>query len=110
MIQNFDLWKLYQVGIKQTYKKKKMENTKLLWHGTRTTDPKMIYEGNEGFDMKFSREGLWGRGLYFAEKASYSKSYAHTEKDGSKGIFLARVNLGEETEIMVNTNETKKLK
>ena len=70
----------------------------MLWHGTRTTEPKLIYEGNEGFDMKFSSEGLWGRGLYFAEKAYYSNGYAHN-KDGTKGIFLARVNLGEVAEI-----------
>ena len=82
----------------------------MLWHGTRLNDPKFIYEGNEGFDMKFSSEGLWGRGLYFADKASYGNSYSHVNTDGSKGIFLARVNLGEVAEIRNSTSETNKLK
>ena len=57
----------------------------------------MIVEGEEGFDMRFASDGLKGRGNYFAINASYScgSNYVHTERDGTKGVFLASVLTGE---------------
>lgn len=66
-----------------------------LWHGTRTTDPDLIIKGEEGFDIKYSSEGMWGRGIYFARDARYSNAqYAYHHGNGQKGMFYARVLLG----------------
>ena len=51
---------------------------KLLFHGTRDTDPKEIYKGDSSFDMRFSRQGPWGKGNYFAVNTSYSDAYTHS--------------------------------
>jgi len=47
--------------------------------------------------MRFAKDGLHGVGNYFAFNAKYSCSanYVHTEPDGSKGVFLASVLVGE---------------
>lgn len=82
-------------------KNKRKTNEKLLFHGTRDTDPKDIFKSEKGFDFRYSSDGLWGRGTYFAVKASYSdRSYAHTRSpDGLKQLLLARVLTGESTEL-----------
>ena len=67
-----------------------------LWHGTRTTDSKCITDSDEGFDIRFSRDGMQGVGNYFALKAEYSAktNFVHNETDGTKGLFMARVLVG----------------
>ena len=57
----------------------------------------MIYEGEEGFDMRFARNGSRGVGNYFAIHSSYStkEPYVHVQPDGKKGVFLAKVLIGD---------------
>lgn len=76
IIQNSELWSVYKLGVTQTLKNHKIDNQKLLWHGTSGADPFLVYQGEEGFDMKFAHSGMWGRGLYFAANSSYSDPYA----------------------------------
>ena len=47
-----------------------------------------------GFDIKYAREGMWGRGIYFAVNASYSHTYAHTDRAGNRLMFLSKVYVG----------------
>ena len=72
-IQNRDLWRKYSDRAQQIRSEPQMQNCKekLLFHGTRNTDPKEIYKGDSSFDSKFSRQGMWGKGNYFAVNASY---------------------------------------
>ena len=79
-ILNRDLLQKYSDRAQQIKNEPQMQNCKekLLFHGTRNTDPKEIYKGDSSFDSKFSEQGLWGRGNYFAVNASYSDSYAHS--------------------------------
>ena len=79
ILQNFHLWKAYQLECLKLYDKlKKKPETQLLWHGTRGTDPKLIYDGEVGFDIRFSAAGMWGIAIYFAKNASYSLGYSWT--------------------------------
>lgn len=78
IVQNSELWSVYKLGVTQTLQRHKIDNQKLLWHGTSGAEPLLVYKGEEGFDMKFSHEGMWGRGLYFAAKSKYSDPYSHT--------------------------------
>lgn len=84
-----------------------MNNEKLLWHGTRSTDPILIIKGAEGFDIKYSQAGLWGKGLYYAKNSNYSDLYAYKFTNGDKGIFLAKVNLGNEIELEFHEVKTR---
>ena len=96
-IQNCDLWKKYSDRAQQIRSEPQMQNCreKLLFHGTRNTDPKEIYKGDSSFDIKFSSQGLWGRGNYFAVNASYSHSYAHSvHGTGMRKILAAFVLTG----------------
>ena len=79
-IQNRDLWRKYSDRAQQIKNEPQMQNCKekLLFHGTRNTDPKEIYKGDSSFDSKFSRQGMWGNGNYFAVNASYSNGFAHS--------------------------------
>ena len=47
--------------------------------------------------MRFANDGRYGIGNYFAINANYSATsgFVHSEPDGSKGIFLARVLVGD---------------
>lgn len=106
-VQNKALWGKYF-----TYSQKMLEfndgilNEKLLFHGTRDTDPKEIIQGSTcGFDMRYSGTGLWGRGTYFAENASYSHSYAYNEH-GLKKMFAAWVLTGISYESRPDSNIT----
>lgn len=75
---------------------------KMLFHGTRATDPIFIYKGAEGFDMKFSNGGMWGQAIYFAQNASYSDQYAHETFSKEKQFFYARVQVGRYIELPSN--------
>ena len=69
---------------------------KLLFHGTRSTDPEKIYAGMSSFDPQYSQSGMWGRGCYFAENASYSDGFSwHVERsDGLQKMLMACVLTG----------------
>eukprot|EP01125_Pyxidicula_operculata_P021141 TRINITY_DN803_c0_g1_i5.p1 TRINITY_DN803_c0_g1~~TRINITY_DN803_c0_g1_i5.p1 ORF type:complete len:1040 (+),score=340.86 TRINITY_DN803_c0_g1_i5:31-3150(+) len=71
-----------------------IQYVRLLFHGTKNTEPPVIYNGEKGFMMQFAAEGMWGRGTYFAEKSQYSDGYAHTCTDG-KQMFLCEVIVGD---------------
>ena len=46
--------------------------------------------------MHYSSEGYWGKGIYFAGSASHSHAYANKYKEGKRGMFLAKINVGKE--------------
>ena len=51
---------------------------RLLYHGTRHTDPKLIVTGEAGLDMRYAHGGgAYGSGVYFADNAAYSQTYAY---------------------------------
>ena len=96
-IQNTWLWKKY-LHHKKMMAEKNSEavNEMELFHGTRRNDPrKILYDCQEGFDMRFSSQGMWGQATYFAVNARYSDSFAHTNTNGQKEIFLAKVLTGD---------------
>jgi hypothetical protein len=68
----------------------------LAFHGTKRANPKLILTSKEGFDIAFSRRtGLkYGRGIYFAKSFEYSLSYSFVNEDGTKTLFLAKVQIG----------------
>ena len=79
---------------------------KLLFHGTRETEPKMIYSDTVGFDMRYSREGMWGKANYFAVNSSYSdEKYAYKIPNSClKQIFISKVLIGDSVTVMPNNS------
>ena len=63
------------------------------WHGCRVA-PEKIWGSNDGFLTNYAKSGMWGKAIYFAKNASYSLDYAYDHSDGVKGMFFARVLLG----------------
>lgn len=53
------------------------EVVKLLFHGSKNTDPKLIYGTENGLDLRFAKNGVWGQGIYFANNSRYSLNYSH---------------------------------
>ena len=97
-IQNKDLWEKYALRMERMKEKNGDSgvNEKLLFHGTRGTDPKEIVESDMGIDFRYSsqdRNLLWGKGAYFAVNASYSDNYSH-QRARDKQILLVRVLTG----------------
>jgi|LauGreDrversion4_2_1035121.scaffolds.fasta_scaffold147874_2 hypothetical protein len=94
-IQNRIIWNTYNTEVKNFESiKGHAPVTKMLYHGTRKTDPSLIYSGKEGFDMRYSPGGMWGPANYFAVNAKYSNDYHHPTADGMKQMFYARVMIG----------------
>lgn len=94
-IQNHELWSKYSDRVQQIKNEPQDCKEKLLFHGTRDTDPKDIYKGDSSFDVKFSRDGMWGKGIYFAVNASYSNTYAHSVRGTNmKKLLVAFVLTG----------------
>lgn len=101
-IQNIPLWKNYCFG-KLQLKEKGNCTEKLLFHGTRYTDPKVIYSAKEeGFDMRFSQKGYFGEAIYFHERANYSHDYRFSLQNGNFFMFIANVLVGSSIEIKQN--------
>ncbi len=92
----------FKINLDHLKQKGVAENIKVLWHGTRRSDPSLFYKGEEGFDIKYSREGMWGRGIYFAENAKYSFDYSFDHGNNVKGMFYAKVNLGKVADLPSN--------
>ena len=93
-IQNWPLWCKYSDCSRRMMKTNEGKlGQKMLFHGTRTTNPEKIYKGSESFDMTFSQQGMWGKGNYFAVNASYSDSCAHRESSYEQ-LLLAYVLTG----------------
>ena len=94
-IQNRELWRKFSDRAEQIRKEPQNCKEKLLFHGTRGTDPKEIYKGDSSFDTKFSQRGMWGKGNYFTVNASYANSYAHSVSDANmKKLLVAFVLTG----------------
>jgi len=88
--------------ISNEHKAKPKNMIKMLFHGTKRTDPKVIYDGTEGFNPKYSSKGVWGRGIYFSSSASFScKRYAHSNRD----VILACVITGKCYDYDTETND-----
>ena len=102
-IQNLTLWRRY-CFFKSLMSKKNhgQVNEKLLFHGTRTTNPKSIISSEKGFDFRYgSDECLWGKGTYFAVNANYCDSrFAFQTGMGTKQVFVARVLTGRSINIL----------
>jgi len=98
-IQNKYLWTRYYHERKLLRQKNQQDTVeKMLFHGSRGTDPRDIYNGEDGFDMRFSASGMWGQGVYFAENASYSNGYVHICQEMGQTVrkfFLASVLVGD---------------
>ena len=98
-VQNRPLWDKYdlEMGHMKDRNGDGGINEKLLFHGTRGTDPKVIVESVKGIDFRYSnqhRNLLWGKGAYFAVNASYSDNYSHHNSSG-KQMLLVRVLTGQ---------------
>eukprot|EP01124_Arcella_intermedia_P007792 TRINITY_DN14824_c0_g1_i1.p1 TRINITY_DN14824_c0_g1~~TRINITY_DN14824_c0_g1_i1.p1 ORF type:complete len:678 (-),score=158.38 TRINITY_DN14824_c0_g1_i1:26-1840(-) len=87
------------------------EWTKLLWHGTSSTNPSVIYNSTKGWKVNYAGEkNLWGKGLYFSQDAAYSSGkYAYTTKSGTQLLLLAEVIVGNSITIS-ESSESKKFK
>ena len=94
-IQNTVLWRKYHRKMADLKSDPQLPTggEKLLFHGTRNTNPSDVFMGDAGFDMRFSRDGMWGKGNYFAENAVYSHNFCHTEK-GQHKMLVAKVLTG----------------
>ena len=97
-VQSGRLWFNYQLAKERMKIKNKDEevNEKLLFHGTRQTEPSQIYKSCNGFDVVYARQGLWGKAIYFAENALYSKGYSYQipHSYNCRQMFLAKVLTG----------------
>jgi len=51
---------------------------KLLFNGTRSTNPEVVLSSEYGLDNRFAREGFYGTGIYFADNAHYVNDYSYT--------------------------------
>lgn len=95
-IQNKFLWDRF-INHKHQLRAKlgRESDVKLLWHGARGVDSHQISDNEQGFDNRFSRNGAHGYGNYFAINANYSvPSYCFNEPDGSVGVFLVKLMIG----------------
>ena len=72
---------------------------KLLFHGTKQTEPEKIYSGEYGLDNRFSREGMYGNGIYFANNSKYSNMYRSQMNTGEFQMFFCFVNVGESVQL-----------
>ena len=96
-VQNLTIWRRYSFFKSLMSKRGHGQvNEKLLFHGTRDTDPQTIISSEKGFDFRYGTdECLWGKGTYFAVDASYCDSrFAYHSSGGKRQIFVARVLTG----------------
>ena len=100
-IQNCKLWDKYALEKKHMSERNGGDarvNEKLLFHGTRGTDPQTIMISPKGIDFRYSRRDyqlLWGTGAYFAVNASYSDNYCYVDqKLRVKQLLLVKVLTG----------------
>jgi len=86
-VQNEFLWGSYQAQRRNTNRMRGPAGLgeRLLFHGTRRTNPRRIALSSPGFMIEYSADGLYGKGLYFAERPCYSDKYSHyTSEKGTK--------------------------
>merc|ERR1712137_67133 len=96
-VQNLLIWEKYCTERKRmmiTSNETSIEE-KLLFHGTRNTNPRDIVCSQEGLDVRLSgNENLWGGGIYFAQDFSYVHPYSYPTSTGSRVVLVASVALG----------------
>ena len=100
-IQSRKLWDKYALEKKHMSERNGGDaqvHEKLLFHGTRDTDPQRVLMSPKGIDFRFSRRDyqlLWGTGAYFAVNASYSDNYCYVDqKHQVKQLLLVKVLTG----------------
>jgi hypothetical protein len=81
-----------------------IQYTRLLWHGTGSTDPMII--ARNGWKINYSSDrNLWGKGSYFASDAAYSAGYSYQDRHtGNRRMFLAQVITGLGLQCLENAN------
>ena len=114
-IQNAFLWRRYLMRkmtmiSKNANVKDGITNARLLFHGTRRTDPSLIWDGlnASGFDPRLG-QGYYGVGGYFAQNARYSESYEFKVPGTTlRQMFLATVLTGVFKDYGVKTEKNLK--
>ena len=85
-------------------------NSKLLFHGTTSTNPKIIIDSHEGLDHRFNGKNatVLGKGVYFHEQAEYSDGYAYRKQTlkTSRVIIVAKVLVGNTIKVDSDSNRT----
>jgi poly [ADP-ribose] polymerase 10/14/15 len=101
-IENHKLWKQYMVTKEEMNEinGSKVENERLLWHGTGVDSIPNICAG--GFNRAYCGRNatVFGNGVYFAKDFAYSAQNTYSPKDprnGYKHIFQSRVLTGQFT-------------
>ena len=75
--------------------KKTWDLMKLLFHGTKNTDPNLICGDEYGLDNRHSHNGMYGNGVYFANNSNYSRHYAYAKNNSEYQMFICFVLTGE---------------
>ena len=68
---------------------------KILFNGSKNTDPMNILKSDYGLDNRFARVGMYGTGIYFADNSNYSKAYSYQTPQNTKQMFFCLVIVGE---------------
>ncbi|XP_057177173.1 LOW QUALITY PROTEIN: protein mono-ADP-ribosyltransferase PARP14-like [Triplophysa rosa] len=99
-VQNSTLWKNYMIKKEELETKNNHKNNeKLLFHGTGPNNTDQI--NHHGFNRSYAgmHGALHGNGTYFAIDPKYSaQGYSPPDKKGQKGMYLARVLVGDFTQ------------
>jgi len=59
---------------------------KLLFNGSRGTNPYTVLASEYGLDNRFAREGMYGTGIYFADNSNYSRDYEYKVVGGNNNV------------------------
>jgi len=96
-VQVFDRFKgELQRNLRKNPTKSIWDIVKILFNGTRDTNPTNILKSDYGLDNRFSREGMYGTGIYFADNSNYSKTYAYQDNvSNTSQMFFCFVIVGE---------------
>lgn len=107
-VQNLLAYQRYYIAKTQITRDGVVEaNEKLLFHGTRNTNPGAILSSQDGFDCRLaSNQNLWGPGAYFAEDLSYVDPYGFRCSTSSKQVIIASVIIGNSFDFGTTTNPT----
>lgn len=99
-VQNEVLWSRYSLERRLMNAQNVVEgaNERVLFHGTRNTDPAIVHKGKVGLDPRCTGEQrYYGSGVYFAEGAAYVDSnyaYKSPGKPLERQVILAHVLCG----------------
>lgn len=93
-IENRFLEKAWEFEKSQITEKNGEAFTKMLFHGTRGTNPHQICNTPQGLCVQHSNIGMWGRGIYFSDNARYCDVFAYHMED-AKQLLLCEVILGD---------------